>query len=72
MKIKLIQYLVKELCLIGIQLDILLCCCEILIMLGDKCKIGQFCNVCESVVIEGCDVCFLYDVLLEYYCQGFD
>jgi CTP synthase len=72
MKTKPTQHSVKELRSIGIQPDILLCRCEIPIDLGDKRKIGQFCNVRESAVIEGRDAPSLYDVPLEYHRQGLD
>ncbi|MBR9825401.1 MAG: CTP synthase [Alphaproteobacteria bacterium] len=72
MKTKPTQHSVKELRSIGIQPDILLCRCEIPINPGDKRKIGQFCNVPESAVIEGRDAASLYDVPLEYHRQGLD
>ena len=72
MKTKPTQHSVKELRSIGIQPDILLCRCEIPILPGDKRKIGQFCNVRESAVIEGRDAPSLYDVPLEYHRQGLD
>lgn len=72
MKTKPTQHSVKELRSIGIQPDILLCRCEIPITPGDKRKIGQFCNVRESAVIEGRDARSLYDVPLEYHRQGLD
>jgi CTP synthase len=72
MKTKPTQHSVKELRSIGIQPDILLCRCEIPIDPSDKRKIGQFCNVRESAVIEGRDAPSLYDVPLEYHRQGLD
>ncbi|WP_291842512.1 CTP synthase [Maricaulis sp.] len=72
MKTKPTQHSVKELRSIGIQPDILLCRCEIPIPPGDKRKIGLFCNVKESAVIEGRDAASLYDVPLEYHRQGLD
>ncbi|WP_417481829.1 CTP synthase [Maricaulis sp.] len=72
MKTKPTQHSVKELRSIGIQPDILLCRCEMPILAGDKRKIGQFCNVRESAVIEGMDAPSLYDVPLAYHREGLD
>ncbi|WP_339740669.1 CTP synthase [uncultured Maricaulis sp.] len=72
MKTKPTQHSVKELRSIGIQPDILLCRCEIPIPPGDKRKIGLFCNVRESAVIEGMDAASLYDVPLAYHKEGLD
>lgn len=72
LKIKLIQYLVKELCLIGIQLDVLLCCFEQVVLDLECCKIVQFINVFECVVISVLDVDVLYCILLGLYVQGLD
>ena len=72
MKTKPTQHSVKELRSIGIQPDILLCRCEMPIPPGDKRKIGQFCNVRESAVIEGMDAASLYDVPLAYHKEGLD
>ncbi|WP_339745253.1 CTP synthase, partial [uncultured Maricaulis sp.] len=72
MKTKPTQHSVKELRSIGIQPDILLCRCEMPIPAGDKRKIGLFCNVRESAVIEGMDASSLYDVPLAYHKEGLD
>jgi len=72
MKTKPTQHSVKELRSIGIQPDILLCRCEMPIPPGDKRKIGLFCNVRESAVIEGMDAASLYDVPLAYHEEGLD
>ncbi len=72
MKTKPTQHSVKELRSIGIQPDILLCRCEMPIPPGDKRKIGLFCNVRESAVIEGMDAASLYDVPLAYHKEGLD
>ena len=52
MKTKPTQHSVKELRSIGIQPDILMCRCDRPIPDGEKRKIGLFCNVRESAVIE--------------------
>lgn len=72
MKTKPTQHSVKEMRSIGIQPDILLCRCEIPIRPDEKRKIGLFCNVPESAVIEGMDAPSLYDVPLSYHKQGLD
>ncbi|WP_417492182.1 CTP synthase [Maricaulis sp.] len=72
MKTKPTQHSVKELRSIGIQPDILLCRCEIPIRPEEKRKIGLFCNVRESAVIEGMDAPSLYDVPLAYHREGLD
>ena len=72
MKTKPTQHSVKEMRSIGIQPDILLCRCEIPIRPDEKRKIGLFCNVPESAVIEGMDAPSLYDVPLAYHKQGLD
>ena len=72
MKTKPTQHSVKELRSIGIQPDILLCRCEIPIRPDEKRKIGLFCNVRESAVIEGMDAPSLYDVPLAYHKEGLD
>jgi CTP synthase len=63
---------VKELRSIGIQPDILLCRCEQPIPPDEKRKIGLFCNVRTSAVIEAMDAPHLYAVHLEYHRQGLD
>ena len=56
MKTKPTQHSVKELRSIGIQPDILMCRCDRPIPDSEKRKIGLFCNVRESAVIEARDV----------------
>ncbi len=72
LKTKPTQHSVRDLRSIGIQPDILLCRCEIPIRPDEKRKIGLFCNVPESAVIEGMDAPSLYDVPLAYHKQGLD
>jgi len=72
MKTKPTQHSVKELRSIGIQPDILLCRCEQPIPPDEKRKIGLFCNVRPSAVIEALDAPNIYAVPLEYHRQGLD
>jgi CTP synthase len=72
MKTKPTQHSVKELRSIGIQPDILLCRCEQPIPDGERRKIGQFCNVRESAVIQAMDSPNIYHVPLDYHEQGLD
>ena len=72
MKTKPTQHSVKELRSIGIQPDVLLCRCEQSIPPEEKRKIGLFCNVRASAVIEALDATNIYAVPLEYHRQGLD
>ena len=72
MKTKPTQHSVKELRSIGIQPDILLCRCEQPIPPEEKRKIGLFCNVRPSAVIEAMDAGNIYSVPLDYHAQGLD
>ncbi|CAN1500641.1 PyrG CTP synthase (UTP-ammonia lyase) [Caulobacteraceae bacterium] len=72
MKTKPTQHSVKELRSIGIQPDILLCRCEQPIPSEEKRKIGQFCNVRASAVIQAMDSSSIYTVPLDYHEQGLD
>jgi CTP synthase len=72
MKTKPTQHSVKELRSIGIQPDILLCRCEMPIPEGERRKIGQFCNVRPSAVIQAMDSANIYAVPLDYHHQGLD
>jgi len=72
MKTKPTQHSVKELRSIGIQPDILLCRCEQPIPAEEKRKIGLFCNVRASAVIEAMDAGNIYSVPLDYHAQGLD
>ncbi|HWD66903.1 MAG TPA: CTP synthase [Caulobacteraceae bacterium] len=72
MKTKPTQHSVKELRSIGIQPDVLLCRCEQPIPPDEKRKIGLFCNVRPSAVIEAMDAPNIYAVPLEYHRQGLD
>ncbi len=72
MKTKPTQHSVKELRSIGIQPDILLCRCEQTIPPGEKRKIGLFCNVRESAVIQAMDSDSIYAVPLDYHREGLD
>jgi CTP synthase len=72
MKTKPTQHSVKELRSIGIQPDVLLCRCEQPIPQEEKRKIGLFCNVRPSAVIEAVDAANIYAVPLDYHAQGLD
>jgi CTP synthase len=72
MKTKPTQHSVKELRSIGIQPDVLLCRCEQPIPSGEKRKIGLFCNVRESAVIQAMDAASIYAVPLDYHREGLD
>ena len=72
MKTKPTQHSVKELRSIGIQPDILLCRADRPIADNDRAKIGRFCNVRESAVIQGLDARSIYDVPLAYHAEGLD
>ncbi len=72
MKTKPTQHSVRELRAIGIQPDILLCRCEQTIPPEEKRKIGQFCNVRPSAVIQAMDAPNIYAVPLDYHEQGLD
>ena len=72
MKTKPTQHSVKELRSIGIQPDVLLCRCEQPIPPEEKRKIGLFCNVRPSAVIQAMDAATIYAVPLDYHAQGLD
>ncbi|MDP1631472.1 MAG: CTP synthase [Caulobacter sp.] len=72
MKTKPTQHSVKELRSIGIQPDILLCRCEQPIPPDEKRKIGLFCNVRTTAVIQAMDSSSIYAVPLDYHAQGLD
>lgn len=72
MKTKPTQHSVKELRSIGIQPDILLCRCEHPIPPEEKRKIGLFCNVRASSVIQAMDAPSIYAVPLDYHREGLD
>src|ERR1700681_4273945 len=72
LKTKPTQHSVKELRSIGIQPDILLCRTDRPIPKEERRKIGLFCNVRESAVIEARDVGSIYDVPRAYHDAGLD
>ena len=72
MKTKPTQHSVKELRSIGIQPDVLLCRCEQEIPAEERRKIGQFCNVRASAVIQAMDSENIYAVPIDYHKQGLD
>ena len=72
MKTKPTQHSVKELRSIGIQPHVLLCRCEQEIPPEEKRKIGLFCNVRPSAVIQAMDSNDIYQVPLDYHYQGLD
>jgi CTP synthase len=72
LKTKPTQHSVKELRSIGIQPDILLCRTDRPIPKEERRKLGLFCNVRESAVIEAQDVDNIYAVPEAYHAAGFD
>src|SRR2546421_6286268 len=72
LKTKPTQHSVKELRSIGIQPDILLCRTDREIPKEERRKLGLFCNVRESAVIEARDVASIYDVPRAYHAAGLD
>jgi len=72
LKTKPTQHSVKELRSIGIQPDILLCRTDRPIPREERRKLGLFCNVRESAVIEARDVGNIYDVPRAYHEAGLD
>jgi CTP synthase len=72
LKTKPTQHSVKELRSIGIQPDILLCRTDREIPREERRKLGLFCNVRESAVIEARDVGTIYDVPKAYHLAGLD
>lgn len=72
LKTKPTQHSVKELRSIGIQPNILLCRSEQPIPVGQRRKIGLFCNVPEEAVIQALDVRSIYEVPMSYHKEGFD
>jgi CTP synthase len=72
LKTKPTQHSVKELRSIGIQPDILLCRTDRGIPEDERKKLGLFCNVRESAVIEARDVDSIYDVPRAYHAAGLD
>jgi CTP synthase len=72
LKTKPTQHSVKELRSIGIQPDILLCRTDRPIPPEERRKLGLFCNVRESAVIEARDVDNIYAVPEGYHAAGLD
>src|SRR5687767_14994879 len=72
LKTKPTQHSVKELRSIGIQPDILLCRSDRPIPTEERRKLGLFCNVRESAVIEARDVDNIYAVPEAYHAAGLD
>jgi CTP synthase len=72
LKTKPTQHSVKELRSIGIQPDILLCRADREIPENERRKIGLFCNVRPSAVIQALDVKSIYDVPRAYHAEGLD
>ena len=72
LKTKPTQHSVKELRSIGIQPDILLCRSDRPIPTEERRKLGLFCNVRETAVIEARDVQSIYDVPMAYHTAGLD
>ncbi len=72
LKTKPTQHSVKELRSIGIQPDILLCRTDRAIPHEERRKLGLFCNVRESAVIEARDADNIYAVPSAYHDAGLD
>src|ERR1700759_5482929 len=72
LKTKPTQHSVKELRSIGVQPHILLCRCDREIPRDERRKLGLFCNVRESAVIEARDVDNIYAVPEAYHAAGLD
>ena len=72
LKTKPTQHSVKELRGIGIQPDVLVCRSEHEIPDDERRKIGLFCNVVESAVIQALDAKSIYEVPLNYHAEGLD
>ncbi len=72
LKTKPTQHSVKELRSIGIQPDILVCRSEVEIPASERKKIGRFCNVRESAVIQALDTDNIYRVPITYHQEGLD
>ena len=72
LKTKPTQHSVKELRSIGIQPDILLCRTDRPIPREERRKLGLFCNVRETAVIEARDVETIYEVPIAYHREGLD
>jgi CTP synthase len=72
LKTKPTQHSVKELRSIGIQPHILLCRTDREIPREERRKLGLFCNVRESAVIEARDVASIYDAPRAYHAAGLD
>src|SRR5215216_1506252 len=72
LKTKPTQHSVKELRSIGIQPDILLCRTDRPVPAEERRKLGLFCNVRESAVIEARDVDNIYAVPEAYHRAGLD
>lgn len=72
LKTKPTQHSVKELRSIGIQPDVLVCRSEHEIPDDERRKIGLFCNVAESAVIQALDANSIYEVPLNYHAEGLD
>ncbi len=72
LKTKPTQHSVAELRSIGIQPHVLLCRTDRPIPPEERRKLGLFCNVRESAVVEARDAKSIYDVPLAYHAQGLD
>src|SRR5574340_1459496 len=72
LKTKPTQHSVKELLSIGVQPHILLCRTDREIPREERRKLGLFCNVRESAVVEARDARSIYDVPALYHAAGLD
>jgi CTP synthase len=72
LKTKPTQHSVKELRSIGIQPDIIICRTEVEISDAERRKIGLFCSIKDSDVIESRDMTSIYDIPINYHRQELD
>ena len=72
LKTKPTQHSVKDLRSMGIQPNLLICRTNSVINEGDKRKIGLFCNVPQTFVIEARDQKSIYQVPIAYHGEGLD
>lgn len=72
LKTKPTQHSVRELTSLGIQPDVLVCRCERPLPMGERAKIGLFCNVPKEAVIPALDAKSIYAVPLQYHAEGLD
>ena len=72
LKTKPTQHSVRELAVLGVQPDVLVCRCEHPLPPSERAKIALFCNVPETAVIPALDAKSIYAVPLQYHGEGLD